>query len=64
MLKKIQNLEKTKVLKKQAQKNIHGGLRSLCPSQGGYCPDDAAMIPVNCITAVAYCCVSNTWVQC
>ncbi len=64
MLKKIQNLENTKILKKETQKNIHGGIRSLCPNQGGYCPNDAAMIPVHCISAVALCCVGNVWVQC
>lgn len=64
MLKQILNVKNIEVLKKETQKNIQGGVRSICPSEGEYCPDDAASIPVNCITDVAYCCVNNTWTRC
>lgn len=64
MLKKIKNLEKTQILEKKMQKSIYGGVRSLCPSKGSYCPDDAAMILVNCITVEPLCCEQNVWVHC
>ncbi|KAB8156042.1 hypothetical protein EZY14_002165 [Kordia sp. TARA_039_SRF] len=64
MLKKIKNLEKTQILEKKTQKSIYGGGRSICPGSGDYCPDDAAMIPVNCITNIPFCCVDNVWVHC
>jgi len=64
MLKEILSLKNAKRIEKQVQKKINGGVRSLCPSLGEWCPNDAASIPVNCITNTAYCCVNNTWTAC
>ncbi|CAM4142358.1 MULTISPECIES: hypothetical protein [Flavobacterium] len=62
MLKKVSKFGH--VLNKSEQKVVFGGIRSICPTPGNYCPNDAAMIPVNCITDIAYCCVNNTWKAC
>lgn len=56
MLKSILLLKGSQKLNKSTQKNIKGGVFSICPQLGGTCTPGS---PVSCITAQPICCGDN-----